>query len=220
MSSGAGRPGPRHTIVKVCGLTSFEDAMIALASGADWLGFIVHGESPRRIEPSRAADIVAALGRGTTVAVMVAPAPDQALAIARAAGVARVQLHRVDPAGWPADFPLPCAFAVGVEEDGAWAGTIPAEPHLALLDTAHATLAGGTGRTFPWAAARALAAQRPVMLAGGLDDENVADALAAARPFGVDASSRLERAPGFKDHDRVRRFVAAVREFDAASGIA
>jgi len=204
-----------RTIVKVCGLTDFEDAALALSAGADWIGFVVRGESPRRIEPERAADIVSALGHGVAVAVMVGPGPDEALAIARRVGAARVQLHRVDPRDWPADFPLPCAFSVGVDEAGAWRDPLPGEPHLTLLDTAHASLAGGTGRPFPWAAARELAARRVVMLAGGLDGDNVAEALEAARPFGVDASSRLERAPGLKDHDRVRRFIAAVREFDA-----
>ena len=205
----------RRTVVKVCGLTNFEDAALALSAGADWLGFVVRGESPRLLEPGRAADIVAALGRGVAVAVMVGTGPDEALARARESGAARLQIHRVDAAGWPADFPLPCAFAAGVVERGRVTDALPPEPHLVLLDTAHATLAGGTGETFPWDGARALAERRPVMLAGGLDGENVGEALAAARPFGVDASSRLERAPGLKDHDRVRRFVAAVREFDA-----
>jgi phosphoribosylanthranilate isomerase len=205
----------RRTVIKVCGLTNVEDAVIALSAGADWLGFIVRAESPRAIEPSRAADIVAALGRGVVVAVVSGVGPDEALALARRVGAARLQLHRADPSVWPADFPLPCAFASGVDESGRLRDALPAEPHLVLLDTAHATLAGGTGRTFPWATARELAARRPVMLAGGLDETNVGEAIAAARPFGVDAASRLERAPGLKDHDKVRRYVAAVREMDA-----
>jgi phosphoribosylanthranilate isomerase len=212
--SGAGTPAHR-TIVKVCGLTNFEDAGIALSAGADWLGFIVRADSPRLIDPSRAADIVAGLGRGVTVVVLVGVDPDEALAAATRARASRVQLHRVDPATWPTDFPLPCAFVASVDEHGALRGAIPPEPHLVLLDTAHATLEGGTGTPFPWAAARDLSAKRPVMLAGGLDGDNVGEAIAAARPFGVDASSRLERAPGLKDHDKVRHFIAAVRECDA-----
>jgi len=210
----SGPAAGRRTVVKVCGLTNFEDAALALAAGADWLGFVVRAESPRAIEPGRAGDVMAALGRGLAVAVMVGVTPDEALAVARRAGAARVQLHRVDAAGWPADFPLPCAFAVGVDGEGRLRGEPPAEPHLVLLDTAHERLAGGTGESFPWHAARGLAGRRAVMLAGGLDGDNVARAIEAARPFGVDAASRLERAPGLKDHDRVRRFVAAVRECD------
>jgi len=214
VSAAGGGPAARRTLVKVCGLTSARDAAWALACGADWLGFVLHEPSPRALAPERAATILAGLPGAVGVAVIVGAGPDAALALARRAGAARLQLHGCDPAAWPADFPLPCAFAVGVGEDGALAGPPPPVPHLVLLDTAHATLPGGTGRTFPWSAARELASNRPVMLAGGLDGDNVAAALRAARPFGVDASSRLERAPGVKDPERVRRFVAAVRECD------
>jgi len=206
--------GPVGTVVKICGLTRLEDARWALHCGADWLGFIVHGESPRAIDADRAGEIVAALPGATAVAVMVSPRPDQALALATRSGARRVQLHRTDPGAWPRDFPLPCAFVVGVGEDGAPVSALPEERHLLMLDAAHPTLAGGTGRSFPWGAARALAARRPVMLAGGLWGENVAAAIEAARPFAVDASSRLERLPGVKDPEQVRRFVAAVRECD------
>lgn len=206
----------RRTIVKVCGLTRLADAEAALAAGADWLGFIVAASGPRQIGPERTAEIVRALPAGiVTVAVVVGLAPGAALDVARRAGATRLQLHRTDPAGWPADFPLPCAFVTSVGADGVATGPIAPEPHLPHLDTAHATLDGGTGLAFPWAQARALVGERPFVLAGGLGADNVADALAAARPFAVDASSRLESAPGEKDHDLIRRYVAAVREFDS-----
>ncbi len=204
-------PAPGRGIIKVCGLTRAEDAAWAIECGADWLGFIVRGASPRLLAPQRAGEILAALPGAVGVAVMVGVSPAEALAIARAMNATRAQLHDVDASSWPGDFPLPCAFASRVEEDGRFAGEPAPEPHLVLLDTAHAGLAGGTGRPFPWQAAASLAARRPVMLAGGLDGENVANAVAAARPFGVDASSRLESAPGVKDRERVRRFVTAAR---------
>ncbi len=204
-----------RTIVKVCGITRAVDAAYAIACGADWLGFVVKAPgSPRAIAPEAAGGIVAALTGTVAVAVMVAPTPDEALAIARTTGATRVQLHRVRPADWPADFPLPCAFGVGVTSTGALEGEVPARPHLVLLDTARAGLDGGTGETFPWNAAREIASDRPVLVAGGLDGDNVARAIVALRPFGVDASSRLEQSPGIKDPERVRRFVAAVRECD------
>ncbi len=204
----------RRTVVKVCGLTRSEDAAWALACGADWLGFIVQGESPRRIEPERAAAIVEAVGGGVTVAVMVGVTPDQALSLARRARAQRVQLHRVTPAGWPADFPLPCAFAMGVTPAGELVGEEPAGDHLLLLDTSVADRQGGTGRVWPWQAAESLAARRDVMLAGGLSGDNVPDAIRALRPFGVDASSALESSPGLKDPERVRRYVEAARQCD------
>jgi phosphoribosylanthranilate isomerase len=202
-------------VVKVCGLTRREDAAWALACGADWLGFIVNGDSPRRIEPERAAELIEAAGGGVPVAVMVGVTPVQALDLARRARAERVQLHRVPPATWPADFPLACTFAVGVTAEGRLVGDEPAPRHLLLLDTSHTDLAGGTGRVWPWASARALATRRDVMLAGGLSGENVADAIRALRPFGVDASSKLESSPGEKDPDRVRRYVEAARQCDA-----
>ncbi len=206
----------RRTIVKVCGLTRAEDAAWALACGADWLGFIVAAGGPREIGAEGMAAIVDALPAGATgVAVLAGVNPDQALALGRSAKAARLQLHHCDPAAWPADFPLPCAFVTGVDAEGRTHGALAPEPHLAQLDTALGARTGGTGRTFPWARARALCGDRPFVLAGGLGPDNVAEAIAVAAPFGVDASSRLERAPGIKDQDQVRRFVAAVRECDA-----
>jgi phosphoribosylanthranilate isomerase len=203
-----------RTTVKVCGLTSAGDAAWALECGADWLGFIVAAGGPREIGPEGMAEIMAGLPGATGVAILADRGPHEALALARRAGASRLQLHRADAAAWPADFPLPCAFVTGVDPDGNVHGTLAPQPHLVHLDTAHATLTGGTGRTFPWERARVLCGDRPFMLAGGLDADNVAAALAAASPWGVDAASRLESAPGIKDRDKVRRFVAAVREFD------
>ena len=209
-----------RTVVKVCGITRLEDARAALEAGADWLGFVVYEESPRRIVSETAAGIIAELPEATAVAVMVAPRPDDALALARRIGARRLQLHRVDPAGWPSDFPLPVAFAVPVTADGRLAGGLPSPRDLVLLDTAHETKPGGTGLSFRWETAAALAARRPVMLAGGLGPANVGAALERVRPYGVDAASQLEAAPGIKDHDLVRRFVSAVRKHDAQRGAA
>ena len=204
----------RHTIVKVCGITRPADARAAVAAGADWLGFILWDGSPRNVTPDRARAMSEPLEAAVAVAVMVAPTPDQALRTAALAGADRVQVHRVDPATWPADFPLPVTFAVPVATDGSLGAPLPALDHLVLLDTAHPRLAGGTGERFPWETARVVAATRPVLLSGGLDAECVADAIERVQPFGVDACSRLETAPGIKDAEKVRRFVAAVRAWD------
>ena len=206
----------RHTIVKVCGIARPEDARAAVAAGADWLGFILWDQSPRHVAPEQVRAMTEPLPSTVTVAVMVAPDPDDALRAAARAGADRLQLHRVDPARWPAYFPLPVTFAVPVAEDGSLSAPLPALEHLVLLDTAHPRLAGGTGETFPWETARIVAATRPVLLSGGLDAERVAAAIERVQPYGVDACSRLERAPGIKDPDKVRRFVAAVRAYDAS----
>lgn len=207
----------RRTVVKVCGLTRPEDAAWAMSCGADWLGFIVHGESPRRITPEQAARIVNTVGAGVPVAVMVGVSPKQVLDLARRSHAQRVQLHGVSPSGWPDDFPLPCAFTVGVTLAGELKGEEPGAKHLLLLDTSVAGKAGGTGEVWPWAVARPIAARRDVMLAGGLNGDNVAEAIRVLQPFGVDASSSLEASPGIKDAERVRRYVEAARRSDAAS---
>ena len=210
-----------RTVVKVCGITRGEDAAWALHCGADWLGFILRGESPRLIDPERAAAIVdqaraAVTGRAwSAVAVIAGATPEQALDLARRAHADRVQLHGVSAASWPADFPLPCAFAVGVTTEGALVGEEPPQGHLLMLDTAVAGRTGGSGQAWPWSAARAIVSRRDVLLAGGLSGENVADAVRLLRPFGVDASSRLESRPGTKDPERVRRYVEAVRACEA-----
>jgi phosphoribosylanthranilate isomerase len=209
---GAAHVTARRTVIKVCGLTSREDASWALACGADWLGFILHGESPRRLEPEHAARIVDAVGGGVPVAVMAGVTPAQALDLASRAHAHRVQLHGVSPRDWPAEFPLPCAFAVGVTPEGELTGDEPEARHLLLLDTSVSGRTGGTGRVWPWAVARPIVARRDVMVAGGLSGDNVAEAIRTLRPFGVDAASSLERSPGIKDPERVRRFIAAARQ--------
>ena len=103
---------------------------------------------------------------------------------------------------------------VPVTRDRGIGGPLPDGRHLLMLDTAHEHRAGGTGETFSWDAAVAVARSRAVLLAGGLGFDNVAEAIERVSPFGVDASSRLESAPGIKDHERVRRFVSAVREVE------
>jgi phosphoribosylanthranilate isomerase len=208
---------PRRTVVKVCGLTRREDAAWALACGADWLGFILHGQSPRLLDPEQAARIVDSVGGGVPVAVMSGVTPEQAEDLAFRAHAHRVQLHGVSSRHWPADFPLPCAFAMGVTPEGLLADEEPEAGHLLLLDTLIAGRTGGTGRAWPWALARPIAERRDVMVAGGLSGDNVAEVSRTLQPFGVDAASSLEASPGIKDPERVRRFIEAARQRDPAS---
>ncbi len=207
-----------RTLIKICGLTSYDDARMAFEAGADWLGFVLWDESPRGIPAPKAREITAALDGAVRVGVMVAPTPENAEELATRAGVDRVQLHQVDPMAWPESFPFPICFACTVEDDGSLREALPALRHLVLLDTADRVLPGGTGRTFPWETARVVAATRDVLLAGGLDASNVTEAIEQVQPFGVDASSRLESGPGRKDPEKVRAFIAAVRAGDAKLG--
>ncbi len=198
-------------IIKVCGLTSLEDARHALAAGASALGFVAVPKSPRAIEPAAVARIVAELPADAfTVLVLVEPDADRVVAAARAAGTTAVQLCGAERPGDLANRGLRIWRRVGVD-DGA-ADEIAAWRELAeafVLD--HPAAPGGTGRTVDLEQAAALARSAPCILAGGLDGDRVADAIAAVAPRGVDASSRLERTPGRKDPAKVDAFVARAR---------
>lgn len=194
------------TLVKVCGITNTEDAMAAVAAGAGALGFNFYPRSPRYVTPEQAAGIGAGVPAGVLkVGVFVNESPARVEEIAREAGLEVAQLHGDEPAGAvPSGVRVWKAFRVNADFDPAQLDRFPAEAFL--LDTPTA-MYGGSGHTFDWA--RAHGAKARILLAGGLDESNVRDAIAAVHPWGVDACSRLESAPGKKDHGRLRRFIAA-----------
>jgi len=189
-------------IVKICGITSEEDARVAVEAGANALGFNFYAKSPRALSLERAHEIALTLPDSVLkVGVFVEPQEDDLWRAIDGVPLDVIQLHgkkvpSVAHRTWRA---LP-------------AGEVePAESLVAeaiLLDTPSAQH-GGSGKTFDWT----LAARfwQPVILAGGLDAENVAEAIEIARPWGVDACSRLEKKPGVKDPLKVRAFTEAAR---------
>lgn len=197
------------TWIKLCGLRTREDVAAAVEAGADAVGFVISPRSPRFV----AVGSIATFTEGVTLdryIVSVDLEPADLLAAAEAAGVTGVQPHGRHAGaaagaalhmGYEVLFPVPVADAVDL--DAVAEGARP------LLDTAVPGEYGGTGRTFDWALAAGL--DREVVLAGGLTPENVGRAIAVAAPWGIDVSSGIERAPGEKDHDLMRRFVEAVR---------
>jgi len=204
------------TLVKVCGITNLEDARACAEAGADMLGFNFHPASPRYISPREAREIIEKLPSSITcVGVFVnEESPARVALLARESSVSVVQLHGDETPEYCralTAYPVIKALRVSrefVPEQGASCGT-----PTVLLDAFHKGAYGGTGRTFDWSLALAVRALIPkLVLAGGLNPENVAEAIAQVRPFGVDACSSLERAPGLKDAARVKAFVAAVRD--------
>ncbi len=196
-------------LVKICGITSLEDATVIIDAGATALGFNFYRRSPRYIEPEAAARIIAQLPAGIdTVGVFVNSPLDEVAAVRSTAGIGVVQLHgEEDPAAYAGAGPLWRAVRVEGNFD---ASDIPAWPVEAiLLDGPAGNLYGGAGIPFDWQAARSLPIR--VVIAGGLSPDNVAEAIKVARPWGVDACSRLETAPGIKDHKKIRAFLDAVR---------
>ena len=196
-------------LVKICGITRMEDADAAVALGAGAIGFVFWPQSPRAIDPERARALAAGLPPFvTTVGVFVNQAPAFVNDVAARVGLGAVQLHgdeRIDVLE-RIERPVVKAFAIDGNEDAdAW----PARVRL-LIDTHDPDQRGGTGRTVDWGRAAAIAARRPVLLAGGLNAGNVAEAIRTVRPFGIDVSSGVESSPGVKDHARMRALFEAV----------
>jgi len=197
-------------LVKICGITRPEDAEAAVEAGAGAIGFIFWPKSPRFIDPHRARAIAAALPPFVTaVGVFVNQPLAYVNGVASLVALGAVQLHGDETPEYAASVSRPVMKAVSVGRDEArvW----PSRVRL-LLDVHDPVARGGTGRTIDWAAAADLAARRELILAGGLTPDNVADAVARVRPFGIDVSSGVERAPGIKDHERLRALFEAVHD--------
>jgi phosphoribosylanthranilate isomerase len=202
-------------IVKVCGVRTPDIAEVAVEAGADWLGLVLVSDSPRHADDGAARAVCRQVhGRADLVGVMVAPSVSDCDEAARRYGLAAVQVHGEVPPSLAWEASVPIIRALNAREPGA-AFADPWWPDgLVLLDSAppgDGDLPGGTGLRVDVVTAAALARHRAVILAGGLTATNVADAVETVRPYGVDASSGLESAPGVKDPQLVVAFVAAAR---------
>jgi phosphoribosylanthranilate isomerase len=195
--------------VKICGITNVRDARLAARLGADALGFNFYPESPRYIRPARAKAIIAALPPFvTTVGVFVNEDPGDVMEICRLAGLDAAQLHGDEtPAILDAVHGVRRIKAIRVktEKDVALCRRYRTEAYL--LDAYVPGQPGGTGETFHWEFAREAAAFGPIILAGGLTPENVAEAVSVVQPYAVDVASGVESEPGVKDRQRMEEFI-------------
>jgi phosphoribosylanthranilate isomerase len=192
-------------IVKVCGITNAEDAAAAIEAGANAIGFNFYARSPRYIAPERAAEILTANGV-RRVGIFVNEARTRVEEIARIAGLDVAQLHGEEAIGdYPAAVTVWKATRVDAGFDFAKFAESPAE--ALLLD------GPASGVNFDWRYVKkaSLPVLRRIIVAGGLDASNVAEAVAYAHPWGVDACSRIESAPGKKDHKKMLEFVRAAQ---------
>jgi phosphoribosylanthranilate isomerase len=210
-------------IVKVCGVRTAEVAEVAVHSGADWVGLVFEPRSPRYVDDAAARTVVDAVRRrADLIGVFVEPSVDECVAAADRYGLAAVQVHGDIAAG----FVEACSVAVirGVNvRDRAEALTLQWWPELpVLLDSAanDGELPGGTGRRLDADLAAEVARHRRIVLAGGLGPADVAEAISHVKPYGVDASSGLERAPGVKDAQLVEDYVVAARAAFIALAVA
>ena len=197
---------------KICGITNREDACCAVEQGADALGFNFYPPSPRYVLPEEAGEIVRRLPPFVTpVGGFVNEAPERIEEIVASAGLRAIQLHGDEPPEACLGHSVPVIRATRVGE-GFDPETLKAYPvDTFLLDTAKAGLYGGTGETFDWALAREAAICRRIILSGGIDPDNVAEAIRTVRPYALDASSGVEAEPGRKDPHKLAAFFRAVR---------
>jgi len=202
------------TRVKICGITTWDDARWSIDLGASALGFNFYPPSPRSISPAEAWSIIRRLPPFVqAVGVFVNWPPLVVDAMARAVRLGAVQLHGAESPGEVAELGRKRRVikAVTVKR-----GFRPASlrryrgADAILLDGFARGLHGGTGRTLDWALARAAGRHARIILAGGLTPENVAEAIRAAEPYAVDVASGVEARPGRKDHAKLRALFAAV----------
>jgi phosphoribosylanthranilate isomerase len=192
--------------VKICGITCQEDALAAAYAGADALGFIF-AKSPRQVEPQKAREIIAALpGLVHSVGVFVDESLDHVKQVREFCGLDYVQLHGEEDRFYTSSLTPKVIRTLGMGSGPAPSADDYPDAFL-LLDTQVKGQRGGTGKTFDWSLAAPIAARRQVMLAGGLNPDNVARAIKTVKPFAVDVSSGVELSPGRKDHERIAEFV-------------
>lgn len=203
------------TRVKICGITSAEDATAAVEAGADALGFVFVPGTPRLIHPEAAERIVAGLPPFiTTVGVFVDQSLDEVLRIAARCNLQAVQLHGDESEDFSRRIPIKVIKAVRVR-DAESLRLLPTYPaHAFLLDAFVEGQPGGTGTAIPWDLALQAKGHVRIILSGGLRPDTVGLAVRRVRPYGVDVSSGVEVRPGRKDHQKVREFIAAVRQAD------
>lgn len=200
-----------HTRIKICGITRVEEAWAAARAGADAIGLVFHPQSPRALDVDQAAAIADELPPLVTLVglFMDADAADVWRTLERVP-LEMLQFHGREPETYCKVFGRRYIKALGMSgaqtmEAADWPGA------AGLLVDSHAgERAGGSGETFDWSRVPDCGG-RPVILAGGLHPENIAEAVRRVRPWGVDVSSGVESSPGHKDPERIRKFVSEVR---------
>ena len=217
--------------IKICGLTNLEDALAAIDAGADYLGFNFYPKSPRYLTPETCASIVQALWSThydiRAVGIFVNEPSERVAAIMEQCGLDLAQLHGEET---PETLSVLRgrafkAFRGIGQQHAEFAAVSPLSRRGAgghspafLIDAYSPNHYGGTGHTADWEAARAIAAQYPIFLAGGLTPDNVAEAIAKVQPWGVDVASGVEIAPRKKDHAKVRQFIQEARKAGEQGG--
>ncbi len=202
--------------IKICGITNAEDAEVAVAAGADALGFVMYRKSPRWVEPTVARSIIVGLPPFVfAVGVFVNEEAEKVRTLMDECGFALAQLHGDESALYCQNLGRPVLKALRLKDRATFLALAEfqgrANVRGVLIDAFSGQAYGGTGQTVDWTLAEEAARATPIILAGGLDPQNVAGAIQMVRPYGVDVSSGVEKSPGKKDPDKVKAFIDAAR---------
>ena len=198
---------------KICGITRIEDALAAIDAGADAIGFVFYAKSPRAVSVEQARAIIAALPPFvTTVGLFVNISRCELTEILEIVPLDLLQFHGDETPEDCDGYHRPYIKALRVQAGDDIAASCRAYSRASgiLLDTYVAGVPGGTGEAFDWSLIPQTLS-KPIILAGGLTPDNVAQAIAQVRPYAVDVSGGVEMSKGIKDHDRIRAFMHAVR---------
>ena len=201
-------------IVKICGITNRDDALCAADCGADALGFIFYEKSPRYVAPEKAGEMIADLPPFVTpVGVFVNASDVHIDAVVKLASLRAIQLHGDEPpeACLGHSVPVIRVLRVGPDFDAETLRSYLVDTFL--LDTAKTGSYGGTGETFDWSQAKKAKSFGRIILSGGLNPDNVAEAIGEVAPYAVDTGSGVEAEPGKKDHAKVRKFLEIAKHY-------
>ena len=202
------------TWIKICGITNLEDARKATSIRVDALGFIF-APSPRRIKPEVAKKIILALPKTLLkVGVFVDEDPSEVERVAKYCGLNALQFHGRESPEYCRRFFHPIFKAVHIKNSDSLKGIENYQDVTILLDTYNPQQAGGTGNPFPWEIALRAKEKGNFILSGGLNPDNVGEAIKKVRPWGVDVCSGVEMCPGKKDSSKMAEFVRRAREED------
>lgn len=199
--------------VKICGITSVDDALAAVAAGADALGFMFYERSSRKISLETASTIKSALPPFVVRVGVFADATENVIRSATLCGLNALQFHGSEPPDFLRRFsPMTTIKAFRIQNASSLAQLSAYNTSAWLLDNYTPAQLGGTGTAFNWdLACEARKLGRPIILAGGLTPENVAEAVRKVRPYAVDVSSGVESSPGRKDPNKVAAFIRAAK---------
>lgn len=203
-----------RTRIKICGITRAEDALLVAELGVDAIGFVFNAQSPRRITVEQAAEIAKIVPAFITkVGLFVDARPEQVSTARDEVGLDLIQFHGSEIPNFCRGFNRPYIKAIRMREGIDVHAAVAAHAASAgvLLDSYMAGQVGGTGHSFDWSRIPS-GLSRPLVLAGGLNSENVTEAIRQVQPYAVDVSSGVEKDKGIKDPDRLAAFFEAVHK--------